>query len=39
MVDVDAVDRHARRFEGVLLGGEILLVGRIPSSGRAFLGL
>jgi hypothetical protein len=28
MVDVDAIDRHAERSEGVSLGGEILLVGQ-----------
>jgi hypothetical protein len=28
MVDVDAIDRHAKRSEGVSLDGEILLVGR-----------
>jgi hypothetical protein len=28
VVDVDAVDPHAERSEGVALGSEILLVGR-----------
>ena len=27
VVDVDPVDRHPERFEGVALGGEVLLVG------------